>query len=607
MAANSAKSIRLINAYGPTEATITATAYETTSLLGEASRLHRVPIGRPLANREIYILDRHCNPVPIGVPGELHIGGMSLARGYLNRPDLTADKFIPNPFSSASGTRMYKTGDLARQLPDGNIEYLGRTDHQVKIRGFRIELGEIEAALTQHPSVHQAIVSAHQDLPGQKRLVAYVIGHGEQALTAGDLRTFLKDKIPEYMMPSVFMMLDSLPTLPNGKVDRVALPKPDLRRPEMGKALVAPRDELERRLTDLWEEVLNVRPIGVTDNFFELGGHSLLAVRLFALIDKRMGKRLPLAALFRGATVEGLADILRRNSLSETPSSLVPIQPGGNKRPLFLVHPAGGHVFPFISLAQCLGPDQPCYGLQARGVELGQMPHARIEDMAACYIDAIQTAQPEGPYLLGGWSMGGEIAFEMAQQLHARGQSVALLALLDARAPTPEDNHGDEDFEAGLLADVVRYFGMSLDSSELLAVIPQDELLERIMEEGKRAGLIPADIEASQAHRLIELCKSDFRASRNYVPHRYPGRLTLFKASEDLSGNRLGPTLGWSDWAEGGVDVQSVPGNHATMVYKPNVETLAAKLAACIEQVRQNLKCVDDGIEPSKYLMEDRQ
>jgi thioesterase domain-containing protein len=321
-------------------------------------------------------------------------------------------------------------------------------------------------------------------------------------------------------------------------------------------------------------------------------------VRLFALIEKRLGRKLPLAAIFRGATVEGLADIVRQNSFSETLSSLVPIQPNGNQRPLFLVHPAGGHVFPFVGLAQCLGPDQPCYGLQARGVEQAQDPHTRIEDMAAHYIEAIQSVQKEGPYLLGGWSMGGEIAFEMAQQLHARGQRVALLALLDARIPSTAENIADEDFEATLMADVVRYFGLSTEFSESLALLPHDQLLARVLEQGKKAGLIPADIEASQAHRLIDLCKSDFRASRNYVLHRYPGRVTLFKASDDLSGNLLDATLGWSDWADGGVDVQLVPGNHATMVYKPNVETLATKLAVCIAKVQPSLEYLADRIEP---------
>jgi amino acid adenylation domain-containing protein len=601
------RSIRLINAYGPTEATITATAFETTSRLGETTRLHRVPIGRPLANREIYILDRYSNPVPIGIPGELHIGGRSVARGYLNRPDLTADRFIPDPFSNTAGARMYKTGDLARHLPDGNIEYIGRTDHQVKVRGFRIELGEIEAALVQHPYVRQAIVLTHQEVDREKRLIAYVVGDRQHAPTANDLRSFLKEKVPEYMVPSLFMLLDSLPTMPNGKLDRGALPKPDQSRPEMTKTFVGPRDELELQLANLWEEVLNVRPIGVTDNFFELGGHSLLAVRLFALIDKRLGKRLPLAALFRGATIEGLANIVRQNSSSEAPSSLVPIQPGGNKRPLFLVHPAGGHVFPFIGLAQCLGPDQPCYGLQARGVEEGQDAHTRIEDMAACYIEAIRSVQPEGPYLLGGWSMGGEIAFEMAQQLHALGQTVALLALLDARIPSTDDNVGDEDFEATLLADVVRYFGLSKDFGDSLALIPHDELLARVLEQGKRSGLIPADIEASQAHRLIELCKSDFRASRNYVLHRYPGRVTLFKAIENLSEHHLDPALGWNDWADGGVDIQMVPGNHATMVYKPNVAILAEKLSACIGEAQADLECAADRIEPMNELRKDSQ
>lgn len=601
------KSVRLINAYGPTEATITATAYETALRVGETPRLHRVPIGRPLANREIYILDKYCNPVPIGVAGELHIGGMSLGRGYLNRPDLTAEKFIPDPFSNIAGARMYKTGDLARHLPDGNTEYLGRVDHQVKIRGFRIELGEIEAILGQHPLVRQKIVSTVEEIPGEKRLVAYVVGDREHALTANDLRSYLKDKLPEYMVPSVFMLLDSFPTMPNGKVDRDALPKPDKSRPEMGKRFEDPRDDLERQLTVLWEEVLDVRPIGVTDNFFELGGHSLMAVRLFNLMDKRLGKKLPLAALFRAATIEGLADIIRRNSLPETPSSLVPIQPGGYKRPLFLVHPAGGRVFPFVGLAQCLGLDQPCYGLQARGVEEGQEPHTRIEDMAACYIEAIRSVQSEGPYLLGGWSMGGEIAFEMAQQLLAVGQSVALLALLDARIPSSE-KIADEDFETVLLADVVRYFGLSPDLCESLALLPKAEILSRVLEQGKKSGLIPFDIEAAQAHRLIELCKSDFRASRNYLLRRYPGRVTLFRASEDLSGNRLDPTLGWSDWAQGGVDVHIVPGNHATMVYKPNVETLAEKLAICIDQVQSDLEDITDGrIEPSKELMKDFQ
>ena len=455
----------------------------------------------------------------------------------------------------------------------------------------------------QHPSVRQAVVSVQQDAPGETRLVAYVVGDREHPLTANDLRVFLGDKLPDYMVPAVFILLDSLPTMPNGKVDRAKLPRPDRTRPELGRVFVAPRDDLERQLTSLWEEVLNVRPIGVTDNFFELGGHSMDVLLLFALIEKRTGNKLPLAALFRGATVERLADIVRKNSGSEAQSSLVPLQPEGNKRPLFLVHPAGGHVFPFIQLVQCLGFDQPCYGLQARGVEDGQDPHTRIEDMAACYIEAIRSVQPEGPYLLGGWSMGGEIAFEMAQQLHAQSQRVALLALLDTRTPSTDENPGDDDLEATLLADVVRYFGLSPDLSESIALLPKDELLVRVLEHGKKAGLLPTDIEASQAQHLLDLCKSDFRASRNYVLDRYPGRVTLFKAGEDLSEIASDPALGWSDWAEGGVDVQVVPGNHATMVYKPHVAVLAEKLTMCINQVQSDLGSFSDVINPSTDSM----
>ncbi|HEX2524309.1 MAG TPA: amino acid adenylation domain-containing protein, partial [Terriglobia bacterium] len=441
-------SVRLLNAYGPTETTITATAFEVSPRLCEYKSFQRIPIGRPLANREIYILDKYDNPVPVGVAGEIHIGGVSLARGYLNRPELTAEKFVPNPFSEAPGARLYKTGDLARYLPDGNIEFLNRVDHQVKIRGFRIELGEIEAALFQYPAVREAVVVARDDTPEEKRLVAYLVTEQELRPTANDLRSFLKKKLPEYMIPAIFVLLDALPLMPSGKVDRRSLPAPDRARPESENAFVAPRDDLELQLTHIWEDVLGVRPIGVRDNFFELGGHSLLAARLLASIENRLGKKLPLATVFQGATVEHLAAILRQDAKPAPRSSLVAIQPAGSKRPLFLVHPAGGHVFPYVHLARYLGPDQPCYGLQARGLEEGEEPHTRIEDMAADYIKALRTVQPIGPYLLGGWSMGGLVAFEMAQQLHAQGEGVDLLALLDARITHPDEKFPEADFEA---------------------------------------------------------------------------------------------------------------------------------------------------------------
>jgi thioesterase domain-containing protein/acyl carrier protein len=579
-------SVRLVNAYGPTETTITATAFEVIPRLCEIRTFPRIPIGRPLANREVYILDKYGNPVPVGVCGELYIGGAGLARGYLNRPELTAEKFVPNPFSEEPGARLYKTGDLGRYLPDGNIEFLGRVDQQVKIRGFRIELEEIEAALGQYPAVREAVVLARQDAPGEKRLVAYVVADQESRPTANDLRSFLKEKLPEHMVPVVFVQLNALPLMANGKVDRRALPVPDRARRESEKVFVAPRDELELQLTGIWEEVLGVRPIGVRDNFFELGGHSLLAARLFASIENRLGKKLPLAAVFQGATVEHLADILRQDAKPAPPSSLVAIQPGGSKRPLFLVHPAGGHVFPYVHLARYLGPDQPCYGLQAKGLEEGEEPHARIEDMATEYVKALRTVQANGPYHLGGWSMGGLIAFEMAQQLHAQGERVDILALLDTRMIPADEKLPEADLDATLLADFFRYFGLSLDLLESFAQLPKDQALTQVLELAQSAGLVPPEVEISQAHRFVELLKSDFHASRNYELHRYPGRVTLFKASEELAGTSPDPTLGWREWASAGVDVHLVPGNHANMVYQPQVELLAEKLRDCLNHAQ---------------------
>jgi len=600
-------SVRLLNAYGPTETTITATVFEVTPRRCATATLQSIPIGRPLANRSIYILDKHGGPVPVGVPGELHIGGAGLARGYLNRPDLTAEKFIPNPFGAEPGARLYKTGDSARYLADGNIEFLGRVDRQVKIRGFRIELGEIESALRQHSAVREVVVLAREDAPGEKRLVAYVVAEPDFPLTAAnDLRGFLKQKLPEYMVPSAYVMLDKLPLMPNGKADRRALPAPDRARPELEKAFVAPRDALELRLARLWEEVLDVQPIGIRDNFFELGGHSLTAVRLFALIENRLGKRLPLATVFQGATVEHLATIFRQNANGTPRSSLVPIQPHGDDLPLFLVHPAGGHVFPYVHLAHHLGPDQPCYGLQARGLEEGQDLHSRIEDMAAYYIEALQTIQPEGPYCLAGWSMGGTVAFEMAQQLHAQGQRVALLALLDTRIQNPEEQSAEQDLEATLLADVVRYFGLPLDPEDLLR-LPEDEVLARVLEQAKKAGLVPSEVQVSQAHRFVELCKADFRATRNYIMHRYPGRVTLFKAREELGLTSSDSTLGWGERAAGGVEVHTVPGNHANMVYEPHVEVLALKLKTCLSQAQSAEEWFTEGVKPRTSLMRDSQ
>jgi amino acid adenylation domain-containing protein len=313
----------LHNLYGPTEAAVDVTFWRCRR---EDTR-RSVPIGRPIANTRIYLLDSLLEPVPVGIPGEVHIGGVGLARGYLNRPDLTAEKFIPNPFSDEPGSRLYKTGDLARYLPDGNIEFLGRIDYQVKIRGFRVELGEIETVLADHPGVRQSVALVREDEPGQKRLVAYVVAKQEFSLTTSELRGFLKDKLPEYMIPSAFVTLDALPLTPNGKVNRKALPAPDQSRPEQENPFVPPSTAAEKRIAEIWAQVLKVDRVGIHDNFFDLGGHSLLATQVMSRVRDAFQIELPLRSLFVAPTVAGLgAEVALKKAPQETANVLAELE-----------------------------------------------------------------------------------------------------------------------------------------------------------------------------------------------------------------------------------------------------------------------------------------
>jgi acyl-coenzyme A synthetase/AMP-(fatty) acid ligase/acyl carrier protein len=305
---------QLVNMYGITETTVHVTYRPITNEDVQSGR--GSVIGERIPDLQLYVLDGNLQPVPIGVAGELFVGGAGLARGYLNRPELTMERFIPNPYSNKPGARLYKTGDVARYLPNRDLEYLGRTDQQVQIRGFRVELGEIEVVLAGYPEVNMAVVMAREDRPGDQRLVAYVVASHEPPPTSGELRSFLKEKLPDYMIPSAFVYLDRLPITPNGKVDRWALPAPDRNRSQPAEALVAPRDELELQLAKIWEKVLGIENIGMEDNFFDLGGHSLLAVRLFARIQKKFGKHLTLATLFQAPTIGQLARIIRQEEFA---------------------------------------------------------------------------------------------------------------------------------------------------------------------------------------------------------------------------------------------------------------------------------------------------
>jgi amino acid adenylation domain-containing protein len=570
----------LHNLYGPTEASIDVTAWECR----RESALTLVPIGRPIANTQIYLLDRRLQPVPVGVAGELHIGGVGLARGYLNRSELTQEKFIANPFSSDPASRLYKTGDLARYFPDGNVQFLGRLDNQVKIRGYRIELGEIETVMNQHAGVQASVAAVREYADNDQRLVAYVVKR-QASLTAKDLRGFLKQKIPEFMLPSTFVFLDALPLMTNGKVDRWALATIDARAPEEEKKLIAPRDELEFQLSRIWERVLKTRPIGVEDDFFELGGHSLLAVQLVAQIQKFIGKSLPVATLFRAPTIEQLAGLIRQQDWSAPWKSLVPINPGGSGAPLFCIHAHDGGVLFWRDLARQLGSDQPFYALQPQGLDGAEPLHVRIEEMAAHYIREIRTLQPEGPYFLGGHCIGGLIAYEMAQQLHLQGETVGLLALFDSYAPRRRNGTRRTLLRiAGILA------GQLFDTINLhlgnLSILEPHERFSYLRGKINKAryrlymGLGSRWLAAARRRRKVLTTMS--QAGRDYVPKVYPGKITLFRAANLGRANSDDPAMGWGKLAGGGVETHIFPGYHAHIVLEPRVRLLAKQLTTCL-------------------------
>jgi amino acid adenylation domain-containing protein len=565
------------NMYGPTETTIwSAVCKVDTQKLSHAL----IPIGRPIANTQTYILDTYLQPVPVGVIGELYIGGVGVARGYLNRPELTAERFIANPFLPSS--RFYKTGDLVRYLHDGNIEYISRIDHQVKIRGFRIELGEIENALCAHPQVREAVVVARCENTEEKQIVAYITTKQEQP-TPESLRDFLTQKLPDYMVPVAFVILEALPLTPSGKVNRRALPKPTVSSFSQRNQFVAPRNDTERKLAKIWSEILNIQPIGVKDNFFQIGGNSLSAVFLMAAVGEQFAKELPVSAILTNPTIEEFAQLLQSTETFDH-SPLIPIRPKGNKQPFFCVHPAGGHVMCYAKLAHYLDADQPFYGLQAQGF-YGEEPLTRVEDMASLYIKAIQKLQPQGSYSIGGWSFGGVVAYEMAQQLRKRGHEVSLLAILDSYVPILLDKNKkiDPPYLVGVLS---RYFGGMLGQDNLVTVdeikrLSVNEQINYILDKAVEVKILPSSNQSQQNRRILDVLIGTLKATYSYVQQPYPGKVTVFRAKEKHI-MAPDPTLVWVELfsimdAED-ITIVDVSGNHYTCVLEPHVQVLAEHL-----------------------------
>jgi amino acid adenylation domain-containing protein len=592
--------VRLLNAYGPTETTITATVFDTACYEPPASSAcGSVPIGRPTPNRRIYILD-HCGaPVPIGVPGELHIGGDVLSCGYLNLPALTSERFVADPFSADPRARLYKSGDLARYQADGAIEFLGRVDQQVKIRGFRIELGEIEAVLRQYPAVAEAVVVARDDASGEKHLAAYVVARpggevqGEERRAAlRAMREHLRRKLPAYMLPTAFVFLKRLPLLASGKIDRNALPAPEVGRHEELAHVADPELLIHQKLVQIWEELLDVRPIGIRDNFFHLGGHSLLAACLIDRIEHVFGKSIALSALFSGPTIEQLAEALQRQINVETRTALLPLQVDGAKRPFFFLHGdwTGGAFYCF-NLARALGSDQPFYVLEPyKFAGLRELPS--FEEVAAAHIEALRAVQAEGPYLLGGFCNGGLLAYEMARQLEAVGERVDFLALINPAAPVQYT--------------ALRAIGQPL--SKLLGLGDTGQarlflrtrhalrhLYRKVLPRSSRvqdfAKLLAIDPRLACMFPPLEALYNDYVnvftwLVARYVTGGYSGRITFFWAQEELAMLQNWRTLA-AEKASQGVENHIVPGALMTCVTE-HIRELAECLSSCEGWKRQN-------------------
>ncbi len=589
---------RLVSSYGVTEAAIDSSFYDPGTAVvsprrqGDGASDRPVPIGRPFAGTRLHVLDRCLEPFGIGVAGELCLGGGSLARGYAECPAATAERFVPDPFAAEPGGRLYRTGDRVRHLGGGELDFLGRVDHQIKVRGMRIEPGEVEAALRRHPAIRDAVAVCQRDAGGEGVVAAYMILlPGASEVTPADLRAFLGRWLPEPMIPSVFEIRAALPLNANGKVDRAALSRATPGRATPGQAPKASRFEppataTERALAEIWARILGVGRVGRTADFFLLGGHSLRAVRLMVEVERRFGVSLALASLFRRPT---LAQLARRIDApgAEEPAlsdqvlveiargddSVAPLR-GDGKPPFYCAHPVGGHVLCYADLARQLVGEYPFFGLQSPPGPPSNGHAGDLGAMAQRYLEAIRAQRPAGPYFLGGWSMGGVLAFEIARRLRSAGARVGALVLIDCAAPgSPSAAEVDR---VSSLEGFAQDLGIEGNGGPPLSELPAAQALARLLEAGRRQGLLGDDVDAAQLGRLYRRFESNDLAMKRFRPRPYGGPLTLLRSAEWRGQD---PTLGWSELA-GSVDVRLVAGDHYSMVREPHVRQLAISLKA---------------------------
>lgn len=554
----------LYNHYGPSESHV-VTSFQLT---GAPDKWPMLPsIGKPIANTQIYILDPAMNPVPVGVCGELYIGGVALADGYLNRPELNAAKFVPDPYAQTSDARLYKSGDLARFLPDGNIEYLGRGDQQVKIRGFRVELGEIENALTKHPAVQQAVVAVWEDVPGNKRLVAYILSK-EDNLHIQELRRYLGKSLPEYMVPATFSIVKKFPLTPSGKVDRKNLQPPVA---EQRSGVVAPRSEIERLLVGIYQKILNVDGVSVVDDFFSLGGHSLLAARLLTQIREATGKQIPLSALFQSATVESLAHLIEQGGEASTEPIAMNIHAGdGSRVPFFAIVPPGEEALGYAMLARHMGSAQTIYKIQGHAPILdGSRPHTReeLKQLTDEYVAAIRSVQPHGPYCLGGWCDGTHIAEQIVLRLEALGEEVGLFAIFDTWV---------------------------LQHSQIRWLWKLDYYRRRLRQiKGKKLSEQLASCKSVAENKVNFLTgkqtpRTDWQQAywpEDFSPPRFRAPVVLFKRPKQLFFYINDPQMGWGRRSESGVEIHNIDFHHQDILREPHVRQFGEVLAQWMTRI----------------------
>lgn len=598
----------LYNMYGPTETTVWSTLHHVETVTGSS-----IPIGRPIDRTRVYVLDERLQQVPLGVEGDLYIGGSGLARGYHERPDLTETVFLPDPF--VPGARIYRTGDRARWLSDGTLDHLGRSDSQVKIRGFRIELGEIEAALSDFDGVREVAVLVREDTPGDKRLVAYLTHEDAVKPDAPRLREHLHDRLPRYMVPSAFVLLERMPLTPARKIDKRSLPPPVSADAHAGGGPEPPRNDDERALVTMFCELLQQKDLGRDSDFFESGGHSLLAVRLFTRIESELGVRLPLSTILVAPTAAKLAALVHGDAPSEASSSVRLLRRGvEGERGLFLVHDADGETLLYMRLARDLLPGVPVYGITPPGDTTNPLRHTRIERIASEYVKCVRAIQPKGPYAFGGLCAGGVLAFAMALELEARGEQVEFVALLDSAAPGAE-------LKTGLIARrrIERFLGGWRNrsspevESEIARPVPRSNptTSEKLLDAARKVGRLvryEADRVSTQAINQLKFwslrsqvfdeteiptfsrgltVRSIYEmAESRYEPNaRLRAPALLFRATDGVDADEPSvefyedPLLGWSDLCRA-LEVIDTTGGHSSMLQPPHVREVAAHLSA---------------------------